>query len=142
MFIVLLSIILIALSSEVTVGPYQVACNSGVQVGTNCGSTNLVQMQAFCVYPWPPSPGVRAEILVWTLWSQESYLSEIAMGTCFNNMFWTYTPYDFGNYMSPGVSTEFGWHYSYPTQAGSYIANFQFVVNGQHANCWQFTFNI
>ena len=63
------------------------------------------------------------------------------MGTCYNNMFWTYTSDNLGKNMSPNVPIEFGWIYTFPTQVGSYLANFQFVVNGQHANCWQFSFN-
>ena len=56
-------------------------------------------------------------------------------------MFWTYTSDNLGKNMSPNVPIEFGWIYTFPTQVGSYLANFQFVVNGQHANCWQFSFN-
>ena len=57
-------------------------------------------------------------------------------------MFWTYDPIDYPDKMIGEVMDTFGIPITYPTQPGSYISNVQIVSNGQHINCWQFSYNI
>ena len=44
--------------------------------------------------------------------------------------------------MYGGALDSFAVPITFPTQSGSYISNIQIVANGQHINCWQFSYNI
>ena len=139
--LILLSLYSLISYSEVAPSLKQFSCPANWHsIGQSCGSTGAVKIVSVCIEFWPPPPGYHTDLNAYIQIITTTYVEEIVIGTCYNNMFWTYDPMNYGVNLPGGEDGDIGISITFPTQPGSYQGNFQLVANGEHVNCWQFNY--
>ena len=120
----------------------QITCPLGTtSIGQECESNPEVFIAAFCIAVWPPIPTMIIAAHIYVIFSNPVYLNEIVMGTCLNNVFWTYTLLDYGKTMTTSILVDIEIFFPFPSKPGSYMSNVQ-LISSQHAGCWQFSYII
>ncbi|OMJ85599.1 hypothetical protein SteCoe_13078 [Stentor coeruleus] len=111
------------------------------EVGQSCGATNIYYIYDVDIEPWPPTPGLYAQMNMTGIFLQNADVQEVILGTCYNGMVWNYNSIQVGYPYNFGDEAIFLIGIVFPTQPGNYINNIQLSTN-VHISCWQYSYTL
>ena len=121
-------------------------CSAGPTIlgtGEPCSSSDYYIVTNFEVTPYPPTSGVKMNIIMAGTFGHDEYISDIVVKTSYNSGRWTYNYIDIDENFSYGQMFPF----SFSTTAGNASGIYEVEVElerkqGYPVSCWTFTYHI
>lgn len=112
-------------------------------IGQSCDASSPFVVTNLDINPYPPTSAVQMTVNMAGAFSQDEYVSDIAIRTSYNRGSWVYKYVDIGQKFVYGQIYTF----SFPITAGNAIGLYETQIllerkQGSGISCWDFTYHI